>query len=170
MKIETDKIITLSYTLRENNAQGAILETMDRYYPFQFYFGGQQLLPAFEEQLEGLKEGDQFAFTLSPGEAYGPVQEENIIPVPRRIFDESPELSLDSLSPGDYVQLTDDQGVPHNGKLLAWDNKEVQIDFNHHMAGKTLYFSGVVLHIRAATQQEKSRRAYVETGGVHREG
>lgn len=168
MKIETDKIVTLSYTLRENNAQGPVLETMDQHYPFKFYFGGQQLLPAFEAQLQGLEEGDQFNFTLKPAEAYGPVQAENIIQVPRRIFDESRELSLDTLSPGDYVQLTDDQGTPHNGKLVSWDAEEVKVDFNHQMAGKTLYFSGVVLNVRAATEQEKNRRSYVEAGGVHR--
>jgi FKBP-type peptidyl-prolyl cis-trans isomerase SlyD len=170
MKIEVNKIVTLSYTLRENDARGPILETMDQHYPFKFYFGGQQLLPAFEAHLEGLKEGDQFNFTLSPKEAYGEIQPENIIAVPRRIFDESPELSLDRLSAGDYVQLTDDQGMPHNGQLVEWDEAQVKVDFNHQMAGKTLYFSGVVLNVRVATEEEKYRRAYVEAGGVHRRG
>lgn len=168
MKIEADKIVTLSYTLRENNAQGPILETMDQHYPFKFYFGGQQLLPAFEAQLAGLQEGESFTCTLTPENAYGPVQAENIIKIPRRVFDESRELSLETLAPGDYVQLTDDQGRPHNGKLVSWDEEQVNVDFNHQMAGKTLYFSGVVLQVRAATDVEKNRRAYVEAGGVHR--
>ena len=170
MKIEVNRIVTLAYTLRENDARGPILETMDQHYPFKFYFGGQQLLPAFEAHLNGLQEGDQFSFTLAPEEAYGGTQEENIIAVPRRIFDESPELSLDNLSPSDYVQLTDDQGMPHNGKLVSWNEKQVKVDFNHQMAGKTLYFSGVVLNVRVATEEEKYRRAYVEAGGVHRQG
>lgn len=79
MKIEVNRIVTLAYTLRENDARGPILETMDQHYPFKFYFGGQQLLPAFEAHLNGLQEGDQFSFTLAPEEAYGGTQEENII-------------------------------------------------------------------------------------------
>jgi FKBP-type peptidyl-prolyl cis-trans isomerase SlyD len=168
MQIEANKIITLTYTLRENNAQGPILEKMDQHYPFKFLYGGLQLLPAFEAKLKGLKEGDSFAFALSPEEAYGQEHPDNIIEVPRQIFDESKELSLASLAPGDYVQLTDNHGQPHNGKLLSWTDEQVKIDFNHHMAGKTLYFTGVVLNIREATELEKSRQAYVEAGGVHR--
>lgn len=169
MIIESDKIVTLAYTLRENNAQGPILETMDQHYPFRFYFGGQRLLPAFEAQVQGLQEGATFAFTLPPEAAYGPVEPANILAIPRRVFDESRDLSLEQLAPGDYVQLTDEQGTPHQGKLVDWDETRVNVDFNHHLAGKTLYFKGVVLHIRAATQQEKLRRAYIETGGVHQQ-
>jgi FKBP-type peptidyl-prolyl cis-trans isomerase SlyD len=60
--------------------------------------------------------------------------------------------------------------MPHNGQLVEWDEAQVKVDFNHQMAGKTLYFSGVVLNVRVATEEEKYRRAYVEAGGVHRRG
>lgn len=163
MRIEEDKIITLAYTLREKGPQGPVLEQMDANYPFKFYFGNQQLLPAFENQLRGLEEGAAFEFTLSPEEAYGPLRADLQIEVPKTIFADETLLSL-----GQFVALTDDLGDTHNAKVLSWTEDQVKVDFNHEMAGKTLFFKGAVLNIRAATTEEKVRKNYVEAGGVHR--
>lgn len=163
MCIEVNKIITLAYTLRENGPKGPILEQMDAIYPFKFYYGNQQLLPAFEAQLAGLEEGAAFEFTLAPEEAYGLLREDLQIDVPRTVFTEEGLLSQ-----GQFVALTDDQGDTHNGKVLSWTEVQVKVDFNHEMAGKTLFFKGVVLNIREATSEEKLRKNYIEAGGVHR--
>lgn len=164
MRIEANKIITLTYTLRENGPKGRVLEQMDAIYPFKFYYGNQQLLPAFERQLEGLEEGAAFEFTLPPEEAYGPLRADLQIDVPRTVFTEE-EL----LNQGQFVALTDDQGDTHNGKVLSWTEDQVKVDFNHEMAGKTLFFKGAVLNIRAANEEEKIRKNYIEAGGVHRQ-
>lgn len=163
MRIEANKIITLAYTLGENGPRGPILEQMDATYPFKFYYGNQQLLPAFEAQLAGLEEGAAFEFLLSPEEAYGLLREDLHIDVPRTVFTEEGLLSQ-----GQFVALTDDQGDTHNGKVLSWTEAQVKVDFNHEMAGKTLFFKGVVLNIREATPDEKIRKNYIEAGGVHR--
>ena len=163
MRIEADKIITLAYTLRENGPQGLILEQMDANYPFKFYFGNQQLLPAFEAQLAGLEEGAAFAFTLTQAQAYGPVRADLQIEVPRTVFTDETLLTV-----GQFVALTDDQGDSHNGKILSWTEDLVKVDFNHEMAGKILFFKGVVLNVREATVEEKIRKNYIEAGGVHR--
>ncbi len=163
MIVEDQNIITLSYELRENNANGALLERMDPNWPFKFYFGSGNLLPAFEANLEGLEEGQGFEFTLSPEEAYGPVEEGNIIDVPRSAFE---GLGENVLIAGNYVTLTDDLGEQHNGKILSWTEEQVNVDFNHEMAGKTLHFSGVVLNIRPATVEEHIRKSYIEEDGV----
>jgi FKBP-type peptidyl-prolyl cis-trans isomerase SlyD len=163
IRIEENKIITLAYTLRAGGPQGPILEQMDQNYPFKFYFGNKKLLPAFEENLAGLEEGAAFTFLLQPEMAYGPIREDLRMEVPKTIFDDDELLTV-----GQFVALTDDQGQSHNGKVLSWTKKAVKVDFNHEMAGKTLHFKGVVLNIRAATEQEKARRNYIEAGGVHR--
>jgi FKBP-type peptidyl-prolyl cis-trans isomerase SlyD len=84
MEVDDQAIVAISYELRDGHAQGPLLERMDPNWPFKFYFGSGKLLPAFEQQLRGLEEGQAFAFTLSPEEAYGPVEQGNIIDVPGR--------------------------------------------------------------------------------------
>lgn len=163
MIVEDQRIITLSYDLREGNARGALLERMDPNWPFKFYFGSGKLLPAFEQQLRGLEEGESFEFTLAPEQAYGPVEKGNIIDVPRSAFT---GLGENVLIEGNYVTLTDDLGEAHNGKILSWTEEQVKVDFNHEMAGRALHFSGVVLNVREATVDEHIRKNYIEEDGV----
>ncbi len=168
LQVEKGKVVTLSYTLRENNAQGTVLEVMDEIYPFKFYFGTGQLLPAFEEAIVGLPEGGAFEFLLSPAQAYGEVESGNIVDVPIDVFKVDGRLPDGLVEIGQYVALTDDLGQTHNGKILIATDDFVKVDFNHIMAGKTLHFKGVVLHIREATPEEQQRQSYVEAGGVRR--
>ncbi|MCB0548871.1 MAG: FKBP-type peptidyl-prolyl cis-trans isomerase [Phaeodactylibacter sp.] len=163
MIVEEQNIITIAYELREGGSDGELLERMDANYPFKFYFGSGRLLPAFEQHLEGLEEGQPFEFILPPEQAYGPVDPRNIIGVPREAFR---HLGDNVLVKDNFITLTDDNGEAHNGRILSWTEDMVQVDFNHAMAGKTLHFSGVVLNIRNATVDELIRKNYVEEDGV----
>ncbi|MCB0578025.1 MAG: FKBP-type peptidyl-prolyl cis-trans isomerase [Phaeodactylibacter sp.] len=163
MIVEEQNIITVAYELREGGPKGELLERMDANYPFKFYFGSGCLLPAFEQRLEGLEEGQPFEFTLSPEEAYGPAYRQNILGLPRQAFQ---HLGDNVLTKGNYITLTDDQGEAHNGRILSWTDDDVTVDFNHAMAGKTLHFSGVVLNIRKATVDELIRKSYIEEDGL----
>ncbi len=163
MIVEEQNIITVAYELHDGGPKGELLERMDANYPFKFYFGSGRLLPAFEQHLEGLEEGQPFAFTLTPEQAYGPVDERNIIDVPREAFH---GLGDNILVEGNFVTLTDDTGEAHNGRILSWADEAVRVDFNHAMAGKTLHFSGVILNIRNATVDELIRKNYIEESGV----
>ena len=163
MNVEEQHIVTIAYELRENSAAGTLLERMDPNWPFKFYFGTGKLLPAFEQKLEGLEEGQSFEFTLQPENAYGPVEQGNIIELPREAF---ADLGDNFLTVGNYVTVTDDLGDSHNGKILSWTAGNVKVDFNHEMAGKVLHFSGVVLNVRKATVDEHIRKTYIEEDGV----
>jgi len=164
MQIEENHIIELTYELREGGPQGELLERMDVNYPLKFFFGGGKMLPAFEDRLYGLEEGRRFEFALSPGEAYGPRHPENIRELPRSAFRSAPNTVVR----GNFVALTDDRGETHQGEILSFDDATVKVDFNHAMAGKTLYFTGAVLHIRPATVDELIRKHYIEEDGAHR--
>lgn len=168
MTVSDRKVITLSYVVQENDEEGVVLESMDANYPFKFLFGKGELLPAFEHHLQGLKEGESFSFTLTPEEAYGPHEAGNMVDVPMDVFKVGGILQEDLLEAGKYVNLTDDQGHSHNGKVVEWDQNHVKVDFNHAMAGKSLFFRGVVLNIREATTEELARNNYVEEDGVRR--
>lgn len=167
MIVEEHNIVTLSYELREGGPEGEILEVMNVHYPFKFFCGGDQLLPAFEEQLEGLGEGDAFEFILPPDLAYGDLDQDQVLDIPRDVFEEEDKGGLENLLiQGNFIMLTDEEGEQFNGKILSWDNDLVKVDFNHAMAGKTLHFKGVVLNIRKATVDELIRKQVVEEDGV----
>jgi len=55
--IEENRVVTLTYELRDGNANGELLERMDARYPFIFLFGTGKLLKSFEENTddEGLR-------------------------------------------------------------------------------------------------------------------
>ncbi|PHN05047.1 FKBP-type peptidyl-prolyl cis-trans isomerase [Flavilitoribacter nigricans] len=163
MTVDEQRIITIAYELREANAEGPVVEIMDANWPFKFYYGSGKLLPAFEEKLYGLEEGEAFKFILSPAEAYGEVRQSEIIDLPMDLFEQSPETPL---AEGKYVTVTDDQGGQHNGMILSWNNTAVKVDFNHAMAGKALHFSGVILNVRSATVDELIRKSYIKEDGV----
>lgn len=91
-----------------------------------------------------------------------------MVDVPMDVFKVGGILQEDLLEAGKYVNLTDDQGHSHNGKVVEWDQNHVKVDFNHAMAGKSLFFRGVVLNIREATTEELARNNYVEEDGVRR--
>jgi FKBP-type peptidyl-prolyl cis-trans isomerase SlyD len=55
---------------------------------------------------------------------------------------------------GETVQVT----------VTSFDDKEVQVDFNHPLAGKDLMFSVTVLDVRDATEDEA---ATGQVGGEH---
>lgn len=168
MQVSEHHIITLSYEVREGGPEGEMIEQMSVNYPFKFLFGTGKLLPAFEAHLEHLGEEDNFEFTLLPHQAYGQVEQENIVQIPLEVFQQSPEYRDQPVRAGEFVALTDDQGDTHNGKIIATGTDQVKVDFNHALAGKTLHFSGVILQIRKATVDELIRGAYIEDDGVRR--
>lgn len=156
MIVEEQHVITLSYDLRDTNAEGELMERTDADMPFTFLFGVGQLLPSFEANLRGLREGDRFSFTLSPDDAYGEAIEDNIVDIPMENFQVDGEVPANILQIGNFLTLTDNYGQQHLGKVLGFDDQSVKIDFNHAMAGKSLHFEGTILRIRQASADELS--------------
>ena len=164
---EDHHVLTIAYELYENDQEGELLEVMNVKYPFEFLMGNGNLLPAFEEHLRGKPEGASFDFTLRPDEAYGKRNKEEIIYLPKHIFTIDGVLPEDLLIKGNALVVTDDNGVQHPGKVVEIKEEEVLMDFNHAMAGKTLYFTGVILKVRKATVDELIRKHHIPDNGAH---
>ena len=156
MVIEEKNVVTLTYDLRETDKEGELLERTDKENPLTFLFGVGQLLPSFEEKLRGLSQGDRFAFSLSPEEAYGESIPDNIIDIPMANFQIEGEVPSHILQEGNYITMQDNYGREHLGKVLTFDEENVKVDFNHVMAGKTLHFEGSIEQVRQATEDELS--------------
>lgn len=157
-QIEDQKVVKLTYTLKEENANGTVLEEVDQQAPFKFLYGAGRLLPAFESNLEGLKPGEEFSFQLPPEEAYGEHSEEQVLDIPIELFDNADAPKEELLSIGNYLSLRDKNGQEHVGKVESVGGEAVTMDFNHAMAGKSLHFEGEILDIRDASSDEIAQK------------
>jgi FKBP-type peptidyl-prolyl cis-trans isomerase SlyD len=161
MQVEENRVISISYILKEENAEGELLEVMNEKYPFVFLFGTGKLLPAFEENLKGLKDGEKFSFRLDVEEAYGEPKDEYCVNIPKKAFEVNGEIPPDLLVINQQINVTDDQGGQHTGRIMEYDDDTVRVDLNHAMAGKNLYFEGTILNVREASIDELVRKHYI---------
>lgn len=164
MKIAPNTVVKLTYTLRENDATGELVEQVDKNEPAVFLMGVGGLLEDFETNLNGLQVGDTFAFGIIAEKAYGELNPEAVVKLPINTFVVDGKLMTELLHIGHVVPMSDDRGRPLNGTVVAFDDQSVTMDFNHPMAGKNLHFSGEILGIRQATAEE------LDHGHVHGEG
>jgi FKBP-type peptidyl-prolyl cis-trans isomerase SlyD len=128
---------------------GRVVETTRGRGPVDYLHGGGQLLPALERALEGLAEGEQAEFVLSPDDAYGPRNEENLATLPRSAFPSDVELHAGvSL----MARTSSGQGFPLTVKEVK--GEQVVVDMNHPLAGERLSFEVTIRAVRAAGANE----------------
>ena len=152
----SNKYITVAYKLyapMEGNDHELIEEaTAER--PFQFISGMGLALDAFESIITATEKGGSFDFTLSIDEAYGPYIEEGVQKLPRNVFEIDGKLNKKYIYEGAVVPLMNADGERFNGTITEIGEKEITVDLNHPLAGKTLNFVGTVTENREATNEE----------------
>ena len=157
MKIAKDSVVSLTYKLTD--ADGTLLEqTSD---PISYLHGGYDgIFPAVEEVLHGKGVGDTFSVTMAPDDAFGEYEHDLVRVEPREMFpkDVAVGMQFEGGAEGD-----DDEDFMLYSVVEVTD-KEVTVDGNHPLAGKTLTFSGTISGVRAATAEELAH------GHVHGEG
>lgn len=166
MQITNEKVVTLSYELTVTDAEGQkeLIETVEQDDPMAFIQGMSGLPEAFEDNIEGLSEGDTFEFSIPVEEGYGEFDPTAIVELPKEIFQVDGEFVEEMLEIGNYLPMTDDTGNQLNGKIISVENDMVKMDFNHPLVDKEMYFKGTIIGVRDATQTE------LEHGHVHGAG
>jgi|WetSurMetagenome_2_1015567.scaffolds.fasta_scaffold80900_2 FKBP-type peptidyl-prolyl cis-trans isomerase SlyD len=164
MQIAKNAVVSLSYTLKADNAEGNIIEVAKETDPLVFLYGAGGMLPRFEENLSNLKKGDPFEFRLESADAYGDIDPNAIIDLDIEIFKMDGKLDEEMLAIGNMIPMRDSEGHMLQGKVLSVAPQAVRMDFNHPMAGQNLHFTGSILDIREATAEELNH------GHVHGHG
>jgi FKBP-type peptidyl-prolyl cis-trans isomerase SlyD len=165
MVIETNKVVTVHYTLTEGTADGQLVESTKDGQPLTFIYGIGMMIPDFEHNLAGMKQGDTFAFGIEAAKAYGLYDENALVEVPKNIF-EGPDGKIPDglLEIGNMLPLQDQDGNRLNGMVAQVGLDKVKLDFNHPMAGVDLFFTGHIESLRDAEPAE------LEHGHVHGPG
>lgn len=156
MKITDEKMVSLTYDLTVEDDNGAIelMERATKEHPLTFIFGMGNMLEAFEKNVEGLQIGDKFSFTLTPEEAYGDYIEENVVDLPKKIFEIDGKFDENQIREGETLPMMDHQGNRLMGSVLEVKPDIVVMNFNHPLAGETLKFEGEVTDVHDPTPEE----------------
>lgn len=139
MTIQTGKKVSLEYTLTDESKK--VIDSNVGGSPLNYVQGSSQIIPGLEKELEGLKIGDQKNVTVKPEEAYGPIIKEAVFEVGKE------QMPADAYKVGAQVQGTGPGGQPIHGMVIAIKEDKATLDFNHPLAGKTLFFDVKVLGI-----------------------
>jgi len=154
MKIGINKMVSLTYDLHYDDAEGELIEQATSEKPLSFVFGAGLMLPKFESQLEGLTTGSPFEIGLQDVDAYGELDENAIVDLPKHIFFIDGEFDEEMIAIGNTVPMMSTSGQRLNGIVLEITDDTVKMDFNHPLAGENLFFKGQILEVREATDEE----------------
>jgi FKBP-type peptidyl-prolyl cis-trans isomerase SlyD len=153
MKIEDKHVVTLNYTLTDNDGE-IIDQAQDG--SFVYLHGAQNIIPGLENALAGKAVGDQVTVKVAPEEGYGLRDESRVEDVPREMFPEDTEIT-----PGMVFHAQGPNGEMITVTVMEVGETTVKIDANHALAGMHLNFEVEVMGIRAAEDVE------IEHGHVH---
>ena len=100
-----------------------------------FQVGSGQLIEGFSKAVIGMSVGETKSVRLSPTEAYGESDPQQVQPVPANAFPNDFEPVV-----GAHVVGQNELGQQVMAEIKTFDDESVTLDFNHPMAGKSLNF------------------------------
>ena len=166
MKKQTNKFIAVSYQLHADENEGMVLvEEATEAQPYQFISGFGLTLDLFEDALINLQAGQEFEVKLAPEQAYGHFQPEHVLDLEREVFTVNGTFDAENIYEGAVVPLQNEEGTRFMGRILEVNDKQVKVDLNHPLAGKTLNFKGKVIENREATNEEIAAMVNQMAGG-----
>jgi len=153
MQIEPNSVVTLHYTLKDND--GKIIDQSDDD-SFLYLHGAMNIIPGLENALTGKSAGDELSIKVSPEEGYGVKEENRIQEVPKDMFDNADEIKV-----GVQFHAQSPDGAAVVVTVTEVKDDVVVIDGNHALAGMELNFDVKVVDVREASAEE------IEHGHVH---
>ena len=103
--------------------------------PLSFTIGAGEVIPGFEQALEGMETGEKKTQHIPAAEAYGERRDELVFEVGREQMPEGNDIEV-----GDMLRVGFPDGSSANVQVTALDEQSVTLDANHPLAGKNLTF------------------------------
>lgn len=104
--------------------------------PLEFAIGSGQVIPGFDNAVDGMTVGDNITVTIPAGEAYGERHDQLVQEVPRTALPEdmNPEIGM-------QLQSQSPDGQIMNLLVTAVEVESITVDGNHPLAGQALTFA-----------------------------
>ncbi len=114
---------------------GTVFDTSKERDPITFTLGSGNVIPGFDQGVQGMQPGESKTLTIPPGDGYGERQDKLIVDVPSERFPEEIDPKV-----GEQYQMQQSDGRTVNVTVTHMKDEMVTLDANHPLAGKTLIF------------------------------
>ncbi len=137
--IKNGSKVKFHYTL---TVDGAAADTSSGRGPLEYEHGAGHIIKGLESELEGMKVGDKKTVKVAAKDGYGEVREDAKKKVPATAISNASELKV-----GDAVGAS--AGGQHFHAIVSKIEKdEIELDFNHPLAGKDLVFDVEIVEVK----------------------
>lgn len=157
--VEEKKVVTIEYVLTDKAGKELDRSAPDK--PMLYLHGAHNIVPGLEKELTGKAPGDSFEAVVSPEQGYGPKQKVKDIRMPRSAFPADAPLARGM----QFITETE------RGNMPLWVKKvqgpTIIVTPLHPLAGVELHFSGKVVEIRDASEEEIAHGHAHGPGGHH---
>ena len=148
MKVTKGNIVKIDYTGKLED--GTVFDSSKSHdKPLEFEVGSGHIIEGFDKAMIGMMKEDEKEITLKPAEAYGEINPDLLKKIPKEQFPKDAEITV-----GMMLEMNSPDGMKIPVIVSEIGDKEITIDLNHPMAGKTLIFNIKLLSVRKQTKKE----------------
>jgi FKBP-type peptidyl-prolyl cis-trans isomerase 2 len=137
--VSNGKVISLEYTVKLDNDK--VVDTNVGKEPLTYTQGTNQIIRGVEAAVDGMEIGQAKQAVLPPAEGYGETNPNAFHEVPK-------EKLPEGIAVGTQLHGKDASGQEIRPIVSAIKDETVLLDFNHPLAGKTLYFDLKVVDVK----------------------
>jgi len=147
MAIATNSVVSMQYELKDVQS-GEVLDSNIDSAPLSFILGKGHIIPGLESEIAKLAQGDRAEIKVAAVDAYGAYDDEAVQSLPKEQF------AGIELSEGMTLYGQGEEGQTVQVTVKSFDDENVNVDFNHPLAGKDLLFAVNITEVREATPDE----------------
>jgi len=140
-KVKEGSKVKVDYTGTLEN--GKVFDTSVGKAPIEFTVGDKQVIKGFEDNIKGMKLGEEKDFKLGKELAYGDFNPQLVKEVPRDKLPQDAEPKV-----GMTLALKSQDGRTYGARITEVGDATVKIDLNHPLAGQSLNFKIKVVDIQ----------------------
>jgi len=140
--VSAGKQVSIEYTLTLEDK--SIIDSNVGAEPLAFVHGSHNIIPGLENALNGMKVGESKQVTVKPEDAYGPVNKDAVSEIKKE------QIPKDALKVGAVLQGQNPDGQVIIARVVEIKEDTVLLDYNHPLAGKTLFFDVKILGVQDA--------------------
>jgi len=110
--------------------------------PLEFEVGTGKIIPGFDKAVVGMKKGEEKDIKIEPNDAYGEPNPQLVKKIPKDQLPKDKEVKK-----GMVLGLSMPNGAQMPATVKEVSDKDITLDLNHPLAGKTLNFKIKVVDI-----------------------
>ena len=148
LKVDDGQVVSMDYILQ---VDGKIADSSEAGKPLQFIQGMGHIIPGLENELYGMKVGENKKVDVPAKDGYGEVDSEAFMVVPRDAFPTNVPLEI-----GTELELREQSGHNMLARIETFSEENIRLNMNHPLAGKELHFDIKIAGLRLATEEEVS--------------